>query len=185
MISYLPTAADPAAHHLGETETEPGLEELPSTKTINPEVRKPRSDSSYSTTSFSNGRPNLHFSKMNMTNTKRTRSISMHDLTHRFFRQPAIVLSRIDMFRSVIEYTVVVMQLTMIQEHRFRPYHSSFLLFIHSCPRPSLSTCLDCPFPPRSFLASIPFIRSRSPPSRAIENEMACETLSQALSLSR
>ena len=30
---------------------------------------------------------------------RRTKRVSMHDLTHRYFRKPVVVLSRLDMFR--------------------------------------------------------------------------------------
>ncbi|OCF30914.1 phosphatidylethanolamine N-methyltransferase [Kwoniella heveanensis BCC8398] len=59
---------------LCETETESELPELPPNKESNPIIRKPRSDSD--------------------------KKLSMHDLTHRFFRKPAIVLSQLDMFRA-------------------------------------------------------------------------------------
>ncbi|WVR09665.1 hypothetical protein IAU60_006740 [Kwoniella sp. DSM 27419] len=84
----------------GETETEAELPELPSARESNPVIRKPRSDSLMS--SGSNYTDYAGYSKPSV---KRTAShsdkkLSMHDLTHRFFRKPAVVLSQLDMFRS-------------------------------------------------------------------------------------
>ncbi|KAL7424588.1 phosphatidylethanolamine N-methyltransferase [Cryptotrichosporon argae] len=73
----------------GESEVESELAEPP----YSDAARKPRSDSSYSaisatTSSTPNGRKN------------RSKSVSMHDLTHRYFRKPVVVLSNLDLFRS-------------------------------------------------------------------------------------
>lgn len=81
----------------GETETEPELPELPSNGDIPAIIKKTRSDSEFSTHSHESLTP-----KENVTlpaARKRSKTVSMHDLTHRFFRQPVVVLSRIDIFR--------------------------------------------------------------------------------------
>jgi phosphatidylethanolamine N-methyltransferase len=84
----------------GETETEPELPELPTIPSSNPSVRN-RSDSTFSSTSFCNGADGSYSASASQKRAgmKRSKSISMHDLTHRFFRQPMVVLSRLDMFR--------------------------------------------------------------------------------------
>lgn len=82
---------------LGETETEPELPDLPSNGDIPAVICKPRSDSAFSIQSHDSVAE-----KENVTlpaTRKRSKTVSMHDLRHRFFRQPMIVLSRIDIFR--------------------------------------------------------------------------------------
>ena len=82
---------------VGETETEPELPDLPVHASDSAVIRKPRSDSQYSTLSQES-----LTSKENVTlpaGRKRSKTVSMHDLTHRFFRKPVIVLSKIDIFR--------------------------------------------------------------------------------------
>lgn len=85
----------------GETETEPELPELPQIPNSNATVRA-RSDSTFSTTSFSTSPsdPTSMTKPKPRSFSKRAKSVSMHDLTHRFFRKPVIVLDRIDIFRS-------------------------------------------------------------------------------------
>jgi hypothetical protein len=84
--------ADPS----GETETEPELPELPpNTDEI---ARKVRSDSNYSTMSIGSTTPKEDV--FLPAGRKRSKTVSMHDLTNRFFRKPVIVLSKIDIFRS-------------------------------------------------------------------------------------
>ncbi|WVQ94949.1 hypothetical protein IAU59_002039 [Kwoniella sp. CBS 9459] len=85
----------------GETETESELPELPPNKESNPVIRKPRSDSvmsSMSSTTDSGFAKSYGSGKK--TAAKKDKKLSMHDLTHRFFRKPAIVLSQLDMFRA-------------------------------------------------------------------------------------
>jgi len=83
----------------GETETEPELPELPPSDVADPAIRKARSDSSYSNASTT-PTDGMVFSKAGKKSySKRTKSISMHDLTHRFFRKPVVVLWRLDLFR--------------------------------------------------------------------------------------
>jgi phosphatidylethanolamine N-methyltransferase len=82
---------------VGETETEPELPELPSNDVDDINDKKQRSDSTYSAMSVES-----HTPKENVTlpaGRKRSKTVSMHDLTHRFFRNPVIVLSKIDIFR--------------------------------------------------------------------------------------
>jgi phosphatidylethanolamine N-methyltransferase len=79
----------------GETETEPELSEIPSD--IDDSVKKVRSDSSYSMMSIESSTPKENVSLP--AGRKRSKTVSMHDLTHRFFRKPVIVLSKIDIFR--------------------------------------------------------------------------------------
>ena len=85
----------------GETETEPELPELPQIPNSNATVRT-RSDSTFSATSFSTSPsdPSSMTKSKPRSFAKRAKSVSMHDLTHRFFRKPVIVLDRIDIFRS-------------------------------------------------------------------------------------
>jgi len=66
-----------------------------------PAIRKTRSDSSYSNASISTTpTTGVPFSKSIKRNfSKRMKGISMHDLTHRFFRKPVVVLWRLDPFR--------------------------------------------------------------------------------------
>ncbi|WVF67351.1 hypothetical protein IAT40_002106 [Kwoniella sp. CBS 6097] len=85
----------------GETETESELPELPPNKESNPHIRKPRSDSvmsSMSSTTDSGFGKSYGSGKKN--SAKKDKKLSMHDLTHRFFRKPAIVLSQLDLFRA-------------------------------------------------------------------------------------
>lgn len=94
--------------YVGETETEPELPEAPEVECEIPEVRKGRSDSSYSMISASpeeifdlpRGEPRPQ--------RKRTKTLTMHDLTHRFFRKPVIVLSRLDIFRLAAHVLICV-----------------------------------------------------------------------------
>lgn len=81
----------------GETETEPELPDLPTHGSDPAIIRKPRSDSQYSTQSYESVTPKEHVTLP--ATRKRSKTISMHDLTHRFFRKPVIVLSKIDIFR--------------------------------------------------------------------------------------
>ncbi|WWD19894.1 hypothetical protein CI109_104363 [Kwoniella shandongensis] len=84
----------------GETETEPELPELPPTATSHPEIRKPRSDSILS--AVSNTTDSASYSKNvgKKNYSRKPRMLSMHDLTHRFFRKPVIVLERLDLYRA-------------------------------------------------------------------------------------
>lgn len=85
----------------GETETEGDLPETPDLDEPVIELRgqKPRSDSSYSMISDSPGEV-LDLPKgQARPQRKRARTLTMHDLTNRFFRKPVIVFSRIDVFR--------------------------------------------------------------------------------------
>ncbi|WWC72280.1 uncharacterized protein I206_106242 [Kwoniella pini CBS 10737] len=88
----------------GETETESELPELPSSNLeINPIIRKPRSDSLMSSGSNTDsGYPKYTATRKSSTagKKKETKKLSMHDLTHRFFRKPTIVLSQLDLFRA-------------------------------------------------------------------------------------
>jgi phosphatidylethanolamine N-methyltransferase len=69
----------PATLTTGETDTEPELPEL------RDDASEPTTFRSVSTDSPPKGR---------------ARAVSMHDLTHRYFRQPVVVLWRLDMFRA-------------------------------------------------------------------------------------
>ncbi|WWC64861.1 uncharacterized protein I303_107475 [Kwoniella dejecticola CBS 10117] len=87
----------------GETENEAELPELPpSNVEIHPVIRKPRSDSLMSSGSNTDsGYPKYPSSRKSTTSRKKeTKKLSMHDLTHRFFRKPTIVLSQLDLFRA-------------------------------------------------------------------------------------
>ncbi|WVQ83696.1 hypothetical protein IAT38_005840 [Cryptococcus sp. DSM 104549] len=89
----------------GETETEPEVAELPPVAESRPEIRKSRSDSVFSTTSMTTdggsypkaggaGGPGGRGYR------RKSKTLSMHDLTHRYFRKPAVVLWRLDMYRA-------------------------------------------------------------------------------------
>ncbi|WRT69964.1 uncharacterized protein IL334_006955 [Kwoniella shivajii] len=85
----------------GETENESELPELPpSTVEIHPVIRKPRSDSIMSSGSNTDSGYSKTYTRKGGNNAKKSKKLSMHDLTHRFFRKPAIVLSQLDLFRS-------------------------------------------------------------------------------------
>ena len=77
--------ATPAATE-GETETEPELADLPAQREPGVHIR---SGSSVSFTAEERHRARR----------SRAMSTSMHDLTHRFFRKPVVILSRLDPFR--------------------------------------------------------------------------------------
>jgi len=79
----------------GETETEPELPELP--PNTDELTRKLRSDSNYSTMSIGSTTPKEDV--FLPAGRKRSKTVSMHDLSNRFFRKPVIVLSKIDIFR--------------------------------------------------------------------------------------
>ena len=85
----------------GETENEPELPELSSSDGLQPAIRQSRSDSSYSNPSLSTTpTDSMAFSMLPKRNySKKLKNISMHDLTHRFFRKPVVVLWRLDLFR--------------------------------------------------------------------------------------
>lgn len=84
----------------GETETEPELAEL-STTEESALMGKPRSDSTYSQ-DFDTPTPKSPVSSAGRNGyMRKSRAISMHDLTHRFFRKPVVSLWRLDVFRSV------------------------------------------------------------------------------------
>lgn len=84
----------------GETETEPELPELPSAKESDPQIRKPRSDSVFSTTcaTIADGASCGKHPAVRKSFSHRTK-FTMHDLRHRFFRKPVVVFSRLDMLR--------------------------------------------------------------------------------------
>jgi phosphatidylethanolamine N-methyltransferase len=95
-----PDSSSYPADTSGETETEPELPELPpNTDEI---ARKVRSDSNYSTVSIGSTTPKEDV--FLPAGRKRSKTVSMHDLTNRFFRKPVIVLSKIDIFRSAAEF---------------------------------------------------------------------------------
>jgi hypothetical protein len=95
-----PDSSSYPADTSGETETEPELPELPpNTDEI---ARKVRSDSNYSTMSIGSTTPKEDV--FLPPGRKRSKTVSMHDLTNRFFRKPVIVLSKIDIFRSAAEF---------------------------------------------------------------------------------
>ena len=98
LIDFLRSAQ---AHTLGETETEPELPDLPQIHASQPVIRT-RSDSWFSTGTFSTSPSDpVSLGKLKSRSFgKRAKSISMHDLTHRYFRKPVIILDRIDIFRS-------------------------------------------------------------------------------------
>lgn len=84
----------------GETETEPELAELPSVKESNPQIRKPRSDSVFSTTSATTTDGASYGKRFAARKSFSHRAkFTMHDLRHRFFRKPVIIFSRLDMLR--------------------------------------------------------------------------------------
>lgn len=84
----------------GETETEPELAELPSVKESNPQIRKPRSDSVFSTTSVTTTDGASYGKRFAARKSFSHRTkFTMHDLRHRFFRKPVIIFSRLDMLR--------------------------------------------------------------------------------------
>ena len=90
------------ANPSGETETEPELPELPEIRHSNPKVRSARSDSSVSFSSDVMPRTSsIKFASPQVTvpEPRKARPASMHDLTHRFFRKPAVVLAKLDIFR--------------------------------------------------------------------------------------
>jgi len=92
---------------VGETETEPELPDLPQANS-EPTIRA-RSDSVISTSPFSTLPSDPVFIKArDRSFAKRTKSVSMHDLTNRFFRKPVIVLDRIDLFRST-DFALVIL----------------------------------------------------------------------------
>ncbi|EIW72203.1 hypothetical protein TREMEDRAFT_66761 [Tremella mesenterica DSM 1558] len=96
----------------GESETEPELPELPPIPERNPEVRHLRSDSSVSFSSVSStpklgDKTRQTFSSV--PGPKRSKPDSMHDLTNRFFRKPAVVLWHLDMFRASDFATVLLL----------------------------------------------------------------------------
>ncbi|WVW86442.1 hypothetical protein I302_108490 [Kwoniella bestiolae CBS 10118] len=87
----------------GETENESELPELPpSNVEINPVIRKPRSDSLMSSGSNTDSGYTKSYppATTRRSSNKKSKKLSMHDLTHRYFRKPMIVLSQLDMFRS-------------------------------------------------------------------------------------
>lgn len=109
---------DCSSRKVGETETEPELPELPANETSEPSIRKPRSDSSYSGTSISIA-PTEALSKLGAgykrpSTRGRARAVSMHDLTHRFFRKPVVVLWRLDVFRANDFALVVLILYAMV-----------------------------------------------------------------------
>lgn len=86
---------------VGETETESELPELSSNEETlaDAEIRHNRSDSTFSNaTDISTPRESVHPAGKNGF-IKRARAVSMHDLTHRFFRNPVVSLWRLDVFR--------------------------------------------------------------------------------------
>lgn len=100
--SFTTFATDQIDIALGETETEPELPELASADRADAATRKPRSDSSYSASSqpdFSASYSGLKLPAASKSTGTRPRSKTMHDLTHRFFRRPLVVLWRLDLFR--------------------------------------------------------------------------------------
>ncbi|KAK8853465.1 hypothetical protein IAR55_004172 [Kwoniella newhampshirensis] len=93
----------------GETETEAELPELPPTATSHPVIRKPRSDSIMSAVSGTSESASYSKGAARKTYTRRaSRTLSMHDLTHRFFRKPVIVLERLDLYRAP-DFALVVL----------------------------------------------------------------------------
>ncbi|KAK6909186.1 hypothetical protein I203_103203 [Kwoniella mangroviensis CBS 8507] len=88
----------------GETENESELPELPpSNVEIHPIIRKPRSDSlmsSGSNTDSGYAKPYPATTAGRKPSNKKSKKLSMHDLTHRYFRKPMIVLSQLDIFRA-------------------------------------------------------------------------------------
>ncbi|OWT38448.1 phosphatidylethanolamine N-methyltransferase [Cryptococcus neoformans Bt1] len=82
-------------------ETEPELAELPSVKESNPQIRKPRSDSVFSTTSVTTTDGASYGKRFAARKSFSHRTkFTMHDLRHRFFRKPVVIFSRLDMLRS-------------------------------------------------------------------------------------
>ncbi|WWC91952.1 uncharacterized protein L201_006904 [Kwoniella dendrophila CBS 6074] len=87
----------------GETETESELPELPPSKIeVNPVIRKPRSDSVLSSGSNTDSGYTKSYSsaRKSSSSNKKSKQLSMHDLTHKYFRKPTIVLSQLDLFRA-------------------------------------------------------------------------------------
>lgn len=95
---------------VGETEDESELPTADEDEYSSPRIR---SNSAYSYTSHSST-PTSHSpglggkrrSQSGQVRSQRAKSVTMHDLTHRFFRRPVVVLWRLDMFRSVSAMSV-------------------------------------------------------------------------------
>jgi phosphatidylethanolamine N-methyltransferase len=93
-IEQTPAATD------GETDAEPELQDL-EPDAPGPRVTIMRSDSTASNGSFgtSSAQAKSSTAGSSTPGKMRRKSVSMHDLTNRFFRKPVVVLSNLDVFR--------------------------------------------------------------------------------------